>query len=454
LLPGADGARDIQNSASLTGGSRDSPINSLFANASQSADRDATIAYYVYLCVRGFRGAALESRMTRTPFLLAAHLAAAICWIYAGNLESRAQEATQTWSDDLCENTIRFDPNKYDETAVRNTIHLLFGPSDIRRPMLPPSLYRQDLVKLRDGLNKDCANSLDRAKTLKFLPLQGIEDYRKALISGLEDQCQFESVKLRALSEPSALREYARAPETCLRYVEAMEGKSDLAKVFRDTVEKHCQSNGSPEKCVLDSYTDAQRAGGEQGMRLYLATFAWPNCAVKQMLTNANAAQTGELYESLENQFRHIFRVTQDHCEAPVDSHPELNAMATFETDAPPGKPATEWNIVAMGLFCGSDQVYPGRIVAYIDGIGDQRLRSGKPLAAVLDVDGRATSLTFHPYKDIALSPVNAGLVRDLLKARAASVRIINYKSPNPDRLKLADAKSKVLSNLGACFKP
>jgi hypothetical protein len=113
--------------------------------------------------------------MKRATFLLAVRLATAFAVYWAANVEifeAQAAETTMTWSDDLCKNTIRFDPNKYDETAVRNTIHLLFGPSDIRRPMLPP-LYRQDLVKLRDGLNKDCANSLERAKTLKFCHSKG-----------------------------------------------------------------------------------------------------------------------------------------------------------------------------------------------------------------------------------------------------------------------------------------
>jgi hypothetical protein len=309
-------------------------------------------------------------------------------------------------------------------------------------------------AKFRDGLNRDCSNALERAKSLKFLPLQGIEDYRKALILGLEDSCQFQSVKLRALSDPSVLREYARAPKACLRFAETMEGKTDLADVFRDTVKENCRQNLSPDLCVQQRYAEAQRAGGEQGMRLYLTTYAWSNCAVGHTLQSASTASMTRLRESLEEQFRRTFEIAQDHCQAPVDSHPEIGAVAAFAADAAPRTPTTQWNVGSVGLFCGSGQIYPGQIVAYVYGIEYRRLKSGEPLAAILNVDGRATSLTFRPYQDLALSPVDASVVHDLLKARAVSIRILNYNSPNPDRLKLENAASEISSALAGCFKP
>jgi hypothetical protein len=383
-----------------------------------------------------------------------ASVAAAFWFSASGILAAQAPETTMTWSDELCENTIHFDPKRYDETEVRNTIHLLFGPEDIKTPMVGLPIQMRDVAKLLDGLSKDCSNALGLAKSLKFLPLQGIEDYRNSLISEVEDWCRYGDVKLRGLWDPSALREYTRAPKACLRFVEAMEGKTNLAAVFRDTVEENCRSHVSPALCVQREFAEAHRAAGDEGMRLYLTTYAWTNCTVPHTLGNATAVPMGRLRENLEEQFRRTFRVTQDHCEAPVDSHPELGPLATFETDAAPATPATQWNIVALGLFCGSDQIYPGQIVAYVYGIDDQRLRSGEPLAAILNVDGKTTDLVFHPYQDLALSPVDAGVVRDLLKARNASIRILKYNSPNPERLKLDNAESEISSALAGCFKP
>jgi hypothetical protein len=356
-----------------------------------------------------------------------ASVAAAFWFSASGILAAQAPETTMTWSDELCENTIHFDPKRYDETEVRNTIHLLFGPEDIKTPMVGLPIQMRDVAKLLDGLSKDCSNALGLAKSLKFLPLQGIEDYRNSLISEVEDWCRYGDVKLRGLWDPSALREYTgRQRRVCV-----------LSRRWR-------------EKPILRRYF-ATRLKKTAGRMFHLRC---ASSTVPHTLGNATAVPMGRLRENLEEQFRRTFRVTQDHCEAPVDSHPELGPLATFETDAAPATPATQWNIVALGLFCGSDQIYPGQIVAYVYGIDDQRLRSGEPLAAILNVDGKTTDLVFHPYQDLALSPVDAGVVRDLLKARNASIRILNYNSPNPERLKLDNAESEISSALAGCFKP
>jgi hypothetical protein len=56
-----------------------------------------------------------------------------------------------------------------------------------------------------------------------------------------------------------------------------MEGKTDLAAVFRDTVKENCQRNGSPAQCVQQRFAEAQQAAGDEGMRLYLTTYTWSN---------------------------------------------------------------------------------------------------------------------------------------------------------------------------------
>jgi hypothetical protein len=98
--------------------------------------------------------------------------------------------------------------------------------------------------------------------------------------------------------------------------------------------------------------------------------------------------------------------------------------------------------------------LYPGRIVLYIFGIDAQRLGDQQPIAATFDMDGKLTPLAFRPYNDLALAPVEAGFVRDLVKSRSVSVRIKNYNSPNADRINLNDANNKVRSALKKCYKP
>src|SRR5215475_11061833 len=69
-------------------------------------------------------------------------LAAAVSGVLLAAVEGAwAAEKRLSWDDELCSNSIRFDPAKYDEVKLRNTLHLLFGPQDFRYPIasLPPS---------------------------------------------------------------------------------------------------------------------------------------------------------------------------------------------------------------------------------------------------------------------------------------------------------------------------
>ena len=55
-----------------------------------------------------------------------------------GGAGASAAERTMSW-DSGCRFTVRFDPAKQDETRLRNTVHLLFGPSDFESPGTLPA---------------------------------------------------------------------------------------------------------------------------------------------------------------------------------------------------------------------------------------------------------------------------------------------------------------------------
>jgi hypothetical protein len=197
-----------------------------------------------------------------------------------------------------------------------------------------------------------------------------------------------------------------------------------------------------------------QKADGQDWARLYLTTFGWSNCAIKYTLRNANARERGAMRNALEKQFLKTFEVVKDQCTPPEDSHTEFGETAAFETDIAPATPASQWNVLAIGLFCGSAKLYPGKIVAYAYGINDDRLRTLPPLIAIFNFDGKVTQpLMLRPYDDLALTPVDGDFVQNLLHAHAAFVSIKDYNSPYPDRIKLDDAENKLRSALKACYK-
>ena len=228
-----------------------------------------------------------------------------------------AAERSLSWDDELCHNTIRFDPGKYDEARLRNTVHLLFGPPDFQAPIASLPFDPQSIAKVDlDKTSRQCRTALEVGGQVQFIPLRGIEDYRRAKIAEIKDACEFETTKIRGLGDPSALREYQPAA-ACSHFIDALEGNGDIMTVFRETLDRNCSRNVSPASCVEKQLANAQKSDGMAWVRLYLTTFGWNNCATKFTSRNADSKKLEQMRVELEGQFRRAFKVVKDKCDVP-----------------------------------------------------------------------------------------------------------------------------------------
>src|SRR5262245_30393733 len=129
---------------------------------------------------------------------------------------------------------------------------------------------------------------------------------------------------------------------------------------------------------------------------------------------------------------------------------PSFGVAAVGSTDIAPNTP--KWNILNVGLFCGSRQAKAPRVNLYVYGIEHRRLASNLPVEATFTLDGRATNLVLRPHDDLALGPVDAAFVRSLMAARDATVSIKDYRSPDPERINMDGAAGAIRSALRECF--
>jgi len=228
-----------------------------------------------------------------------------------------AAERMLSWKDDIdCRHTVSFDPVKYDEARLRNTVNLLVGHSDFEAPVASLPFDPQSIAKLDlDRTNQECGKALETASRLKFIPLKGIEDYRRAKIAEIKDACEFETIKIRGFQDVSALHEY-RPAAACSHFIEALEGKGDIMTVFRETLDRNCARNASPAQCVGRELANSQKTDGMEWVRLYLMTFGWNNCANKFTSRSADHKKLEQMRTELEGQFRRAFKVTKDKCDA------------------------------------------------------------------------------------------------------------------------------------------
>ncbi|MGJ4926106.1 hypothetical protein ACQR1I_12355 [Bradyrhizobium sp. HKCCYLS2038] len=250
------------------------------------------------------------TRRSRTGWIACLGLAA----VTLGGVGAEAAERTMSWESG-CRFTVRFDPAKQDETRLRNTVHLLFGPSDFDSPGTLPAFEPKAVAALDpDKIDRTCKATLDAAARLEFITLPGIDDYRRARMAELKDSCDFDLAQTRGFKTPSALRDYQPAA-ACARFVDAIEGKTDLQQMFRQTVDKGCADNASPKACVARYVAESQKPDGQERMRIYLVNFGWTNCAINYNLRNTGEKKMEAMRSALETQFRKMFKVKQDKCE-------------------------------------------------------------------------------------------------------------------------------------------
>ncbi len=222
------------------------------------------------------------------------------------------------WQDGMfCEFETKFDPAKYDEEQLRNTIEVIFGDGFAKDPGLTVALIGPggSLTSNTAEYQQACEHERERVIKLSVLDLVGIEDYRKWSLEVFDDRCRFNVLRGRAASgDPSALREFTPSVATCLPFIEALEGKTDIQALWRGLVDARCKENGRPDQCKAEHYSAASRPNGEDRIKFDVLGFGWTTCSTRYLKTNALTDRTGKMRAALEKQFRRQFKVKAFPC--------------------------------------------------------------------------------------------------------------------------------------------
>lgn len=228
---------------------------------------------------------------------------------------SAAAQRTISWEDETCANTVEFDDAKYDETALRNTIGLLFWMAPVEGPS-PEAVFKpEDIAKLDlDRFKAACADALARADQVPFMALPDLKAYWATKVDEIRDSCAFETAKIRAHREPGALRDYKPAA-ACSRYVDALEGKVDLVQTWRNTIAESCRKNADPKTCTSNNVASGNGPDGKEWMRLYVLEYGWNNCAVRYLKVN-NATKAQAMRTALQQRFKRLFKIKRQNCDA------------------------------------------------------------------------------------------------------------------------------------------
>jgi hypothetical protein len=231
-----------------------------------------------------------------------------------------AEQRTIKWLDDLqCSSSIKFDPKKYDEQSLRNTITVIFNsrftgdpfpdisPDIPIHPASPASLRLEQFQQL-------CERTIRQASDLAVIDLPGIEAYRKLKLEELDDGCKFGAIEIRAASgDVVALRSFAPSAAKCSRFIDGLEGKADIMTVWREVADSLCQRFASPDTCKADFLADEGKADAMDRIRYSVLQFGWNNCSTPYLKV-ANRKRADEIKSALVREFNLRFKIKRPAC--------------------------------------------------------------------------------------------------------------------------------------------
>jgi hypothetical protein len=212
-----------------------------------------------------------------------------------------------------CNYMVTFDPKKTDEARIRNTFELLVLPDWGAGWAVSFSYTVFSAAEIKtidpEGVARQCAESLEKLKSLKLLPLAGVESQRGMAIAELEDSCRYHRLNAEGYRNPSVLRQYMPAA-ACFRFVDALEGKSDLAAMFDEVHRGRCEDNANPKSCLADLQ---KKRGNADEMKVDVQNFGWNNCALA--FTLRETSKNAETKRKLGGAFLKAYKAREGSCE-------------------------------------------------------------------------------------------------------------------------------------------
>ena len=231
----------------------------------------------------------------------------AALWSLLAPLTGDAKEQ-QLPADGACEAFIELDERAYDPAAVINTGQLLFGDMAIDYPMTGLDVEKADLAAMA---NK-CSTTLGRLDGTQFIRAPAVDQYVAILRAAVDEYCEYTRLKIRSLKNPAILRTYAPA-QACSRFVDALEGKTDIVELWRIQIHERAKDNIDPQRFLRTQLAHEQAPDFQKWVRNEVLVFGWHNCANRRTIRNSEEFRIRR--EAAEKYFAETFKLRFTNCE-------------------------------------------------------------------------------------------------------------------------------------------
>jgi hypothetical protein len=218
-----------------------------------------------------------------------------------------------TLQSETCSYVFSYDAKKFEKRQLEDTFEMVVMPRWAET--FSSSVFSaKDVDALKpDEVAQQCKASLNKVKSFKLIELDGIEQLRRSALERLEDSCAFHKILIAGHRNPTALRDYTPAA-SCSRFVDALEGKTDLTVMFDTVLQETCRDNADTKACIDRRNT---LRGDIPEMRVEVTTFGWNNCAVDFLKFNTNNQRDDALRRKLADVFFKQFKAREEYCDEP-----------------------------------------------------------------------------------------------------------------------------------------
>lgn len=225
-----------------------------------------------------------------------------------------AQVKTFRWETELCRYSGAYDPKKYSEAQLRNTVRLM-RPGEFGLNYDATVWNFQDISKLNvNALDASYSKAATELKQLSIVRSPFWENVRQKKLAEIEQVYRLSRATMIAYTRPEALTEYQGAESCKSKYASALiAGGEALLTVWRSVNLESQSKNADPAR--LQRIFAEQMASPDRLKFALVETmaFGWWNCANEFI-----EYDQGDNSETREREFRKLFiRVRRLGCDEP-----------------------------------------------------------------------------------------------------------------------------------------
>jgi len=233
--------------------------------------------------------------------------------VAALSLQAFPQAKVFKWETELCMMTGTYDPAKYTEAQLRNTL-MLFGPGQIGLGVGLQVWEFADIAKIDlAAWDKEYEQKSKKLRAMDIVKVPYFESLRRDLLKELEQVHRLTRTTAIAYTRPEVINDYPRAEACKAKYAAPLiAGGEDLVKVWREVNLASQKRNADPKS--LQNRFDRENASPDRLKFALVETmnFGWWNCA-NDTIERAERAHDG----TTEKEFRKLFRRVKEMCDEP-----------------------------------------------------------------------------------------------------------------------------------------